>query len=468
MSNVLVQENVFEVEVTCGETVVVTMPGATGERGTIDIGTTSTVNPDQPAAVENVGTLNDATLNFAIPRGSHVSVGTTSPTTYSTDNPAVSDSGTNGDVVLDFTLPRAPTISVGTTSNVDYGTPAEVVNSGTNGDVVLDFTLQSGPLAKVTELRGRTTLGGATGTVAINITDFNASFDLLHVYINSTYIAQGSDYTISGTNIVKFSGTWATGTIIDFVCFRSILIPAETLPEAIGDLPIPDPGNFYPIDTIGEAFQEVGSQLAHIGNPNLGTMTNLITNADFELDTNSDGLADGWQISAQASAVFSMESISPLFGAKSQKTVSEGYGNICQSIASVSGHIYYWALRVLLDTGSAIVVGLSDNVFISGPSNVAAGTMQNVSGIITAAGTTIFLCQTFNAGSVCTVIIDNAVVIDLTGIFGSGNEPDASFIDKLMEQYENEWFDGTQTLTLTDYLLSQVRFLQAQIDAYHP
>lgn len=431
MSNVLVQENVFEVEVTCGETVVVTMPGATGERGTIDIGTTSTVNPDQPAAVENVGTLNDAILNFDIPRGSHVSVGTTSPTTYSTDNPAVSD-------------------------------------SGTNGDVVLDFTLQSGPLAKVTELRGRTTLGGATGTVAINITDFNASLDLLHVYINSTYIAQGSDYTISGTNIVKFSGTWATGTIIDFVCFRSILIPAETLPEAIGDLPIPDPGNFYPIDTIGEAFQEVGSQLAHIGNPNLGTMTNLITNADFELDTNSDGLADGWQISAQASAVFSMESISPLFGAKSQKTVSEGYGNIYQSIASVSGHIYYWALRVLLDTGSAIVVGLSDNVFISGPSNVAAGTMQNVSGIITAAGTTIFLCQTFNAGSVCTVIIDNAVVIDLTGIFGSGNEPDASFIDKLMEQHENEWFDGTQTLTLTDYLLSQVRFLQAQIDAYHP
>lgn len=153
MSNVLVQENVFEVEVTCGETVVVTMPGATGEPG---------------------------------------------------------------------------------------------------------------PLAKVTELRGRTTLGGATGTVAINITDFNASLDLLHVYINSTYIAQGSDYTISGTNIVKFSGTWATGSIIDFVCFRSILIPAETLPEAIGDLPIPDPGNFYPIDIIGEAFQEVGSQLAQI------------------------------------------------------------------------------------------------------------------------------------------------------------------------------------------------------------
>ena len=267
MSNVLVQENVFEVEVTCGETVVVTMPGATGERGTIDIGTTSAVNPDQPAAVENVGTLNDAILNFAIPRGSHVSVGTTSPTTYSTDNPAVSDSGTNGDVVLDFTLPRAPTISVGTTSNVDYGTPAEVVNSGTNGDVVLDFTLQSGPLAKVTELRWRTTLGGATGTVAINITDFNASFDLLHVYINSTYIAQGSDYTISGTNIVKFSGTWATGTIIDFVCFRSILIPAETLPEAIGDLPIPDPGNFYPIDTIDGALQSIGSQLAAIQNP---------------------------------------------------------------------------------------------------------------------------------------------------------------------------------------------------------
>ena len=149
MSNVLVQENVFEVEVTCGETVVVTMPGATGERGTIDIGTTSAVNPDQPAAVENVGTLNDAILNFAIPRGSHVSVGTTSPTTYSTDAPQISDSGANGDVVLDFTLPRAATVAVGDTDTVGPLSEASVINSGSNGDVVLNFEIPRGSLVSV-------------------------------------------------------------------------------------------------------------------------------------------------------------------------------------------------------------------------------------------------------------------------------------------------------------------------------
>lgn len=234
MSNVLVQENVFEVEVTCGETVVVTMPGATGERGTIDIGTTSTVNPDQPAAVENVGTLNDAILNFDIPRGSHV--------------------------------------SVGTTSTVEYGVPASVTNSGVDGDSILNFSIPSGPISKVTEIRGRTTLDSAVDTVAINISGFTETTDILYVFVNSIYVSQGQDYTVSGANIVRSSGTWAVGTVIDFVCLRSILIPIESLPETIGNTPIPDSGNYFTTDTINGAFQQVGSHLAQIA-PVLPTST---------------------------------------------------------------------------------------------------------------------------------------------------------------------------------------------------
>lgn len=297
--NIYVQETVFEVDVTCGDVVVVGTPGVTGERGTIEIGTVTTVAPDQPATVENIGTVSDAILDFEIPRGSDVSVGTVSPTTYSTDAPQISDSGANGDVVLDFTLPRAATVSVGdtdtvaplseasvinsgsngdvvlnfeiprgslvsvgTTSTVEYGVPASVTNSGVDGDSILNFSIPSGPISKVTEIRGRTTLDYAVDTVAINISGFTETTDILYVFVNSIYVSQGQDYTVSGANIVRSSGTWAVGTVIDFVCLRSILIPIESFPETIGNTPIPDSGNYFTTDTINGAFQQVGSQLA--------------------------------------------------------------------------------------------------------------------------------------------------------------------------------------------------------------
>lgn len=274
--NIYVQETVFEVDVTCGDVVVVGTPGVTGERGTIEIGTVTTVAPDQPATVENIGTVSDAILDFEIPRGSDVSVGTVSPTTYSTDAPQISDSGANGDVVLDFTLPRAATVavgdtdtvgplseasvinsgsngdvvlnfeiprgslvSVGTTSTVEYGVPASVTNSGVDGDSILNFSIPSGPISKVTEIRGRTTLDSAVDTVAINISGFTETTDILYVFVNSIYVSQGQDYTVSGANIVRSSGTWAVGTVIDFVCLRSILIPIESLPETGGQIKFP-------------------------------------------------------------------------------------------------------------------------------------------------------------------------------------------------------------------------------------
>ena len=46
--------------------------GDDGDRGlsaTVNIGTINTVDYTQPATVENVGTENDAILNFNIPRG---------------------------------------------------------------------------------------------------------------------------------------------------------------------------------------------------------------------------------------------------------------------------------------------------------------------------------------------------------------------------------------------------------------
>lgn len=66
----------------------------------------------------------------------------------------------------------------------------------------------------VQEVKSSYTLSSAGNTVPIGITGFDSSKDFLFVYINSVYSA---DYTISGTSIVKNSGTWDAGTVFNFV-----------------------------------------------------------------------------------------------------------------------------------------------------------------------------------------------------------------------------------------------------------
>lgn len=44
-------------------------PGAQGLSGTMQVGTVTTLEPNDPATIVNVGTPQNSILNFAIPRG---------------------------------------------------------------------------------------------------------------------------------------------------------------------------------------------------------------------------------------------------------------------------------------------------------------------------------------------------------------------------------------------------------------
>ena len=83
-------------------------PGPPGEAATIEVGTVTTGEPGTPAEVTNVGTSQNAVLDFTIPAG------------------------------------EAATIEVGTVTTGEPGTPAEVVNVGTAQNAVLDFTIPAG------------------------------------------------------------------------------------------------------------------------------------------------------------------------------------------------------------------------------------------------------------------------------------------------------------------------------------
>lgn len=48
------------------------------------------------------------------------------------------------------------------------------------------------------------------------------------------------------------------------------------------------------------------------------------------------------------------------------------------------------------------------------------------------------------------------LLIDLTALFGAGNEPTVAQMDALMAQFPNSWFDGTKNIAENDMLMQQL------------
>ena len=130
---------------------------------TFTVGTVTTGDPADPAAVTDIGTDGDVVLDFTIPQGvkgdkgdkgdtgdtgltgtaATLDVGTV--TSVNPDQtPDVTNSGTTSDAVFDFDLPRAPTFTVGTVTTGLPSDPAAVTDIGTDGDIVLDFAIPQG------------------------------------------------------------------------------------------------------------------------------------------------------------------------------------------------------------------------------------------------------------------------------------------------------------------------------------
>ena len=94
------------------------------------------------ADVADVGTDGDIELDFKLPRAT-LDVGTT--TSVNPDqSPAVTNSGTDASAVFDFSLPRAPTFTVGDVTTTLPGTDAVITNVGSDGDIVLDIEIPRG------------------------------------------------------------------------------------------------------------------------------------------------------------------------------------------------------------------------------------------------------------------------------------------------------------------------------------
>lgn len=185
-----------------GETGAAGVDGVDGQAATISVGSTTTVDPDESAAVVNSGTSQNAILDFSIPQGVQGIQGEQgiSPRAYVEQTATgamihIDDYMTETNVEVlngqDGADGQAATVSVGTTTTGAAGTNASVVNSGSTSAAVLDFTIPRGadgaagrdgsdgfsPVATVVQNTGSATITitDAQGTTTATVYDGTAA-----------------------------------------------------------------------------------------------------------------------------------------------------------------------------------------------------------------------------------------------------------------------------------------------------
>ncbi|WP_347025050.1 hypothetical protein [Hungatella hathewayi] len=123
------------------------------------MGDTITGAPGSPASVTNVGTDQDAVLEFVIPQGSEGPQGPAGPQGIKGETGAAGVTGATG---ATGAAGASDTITIRSTITAEPGTPASVTDVGTGSDHILDFVIPRG-------YTGAEGAAGATGATAPSI-----------------------------------------------------------------------------------------------------------------------------------------------------------------------------------------------------------------------------------------------------------------------------------------------------------
>ena len=215
-----------------GETGAAGSDGVDGQAATITVGSTTTVDPDESAAVVNSGTSQNAVLDFSIPQGVQGEQGEqgVSPRAYVEQTATgamihIDDYMTETNVEVlngqDGADGQAATVSVGSTTTGAAGTNASVVNSGSSSAAILDFTIPRGadgaagsdgndgfsPIATVSQTASGATISitDAQGTTTANITNGTDGTDGFTPVITATA-------AVNATSGTPYVNVYKTGT----------------------------------------------------------------------------------------------------------------------------------------------------------------------------------------------------------------------------------------------------------------
>lgn len=166
--------------------------------------------------------------------------------------------------------------------------------------------------------------------------------------------------------------------------------------------------------------------------------TNLIKNGDF-----SDGLA-GWATTSLASVLTSNNI--------ARFTASAQYGAVRRYFNSVAGHKYYGSVYAHSTAGSTVAFALYTGNWAFAPNITLTSlpTKYSFVGVATSSITTASLEVNDRATSAWKeVSVSSFLLLDLTEIFGAGNEPSVTEMDLIMSKFTNSWFRDTVNPLLT-------------------
>ncbi|TBL76250.1 peptidase G2 autoproteolytic cleavage domain-containing protein [Paenibacillus thalictri] len=134
-------------------------------------------------------------------------------------------------------------IDVAVSKTVDIGDLQNLYTSSKSNLVaaINEAYMSSG--SKLVMLRNTVDVSASSSSASIGISDFNKDNDTLMVYVNSVYIEQNVDYTVSNDSlqIFKVTGNWDVGTHINFVVLKNVATTVTMIdPSQIQDGSIQD------------------------------------------------------------------------------------------------------------------------------------------------------------------------------------------------------------------------------------
>lgn len=153
--------------------------------------------------------------------------------------------------------------------------------------------------------------------------------------------------------------------------------------------------------------------------------TNLITNGNFISTT-------GWNNFNTSGVVSNNEYTATV--------TSAGYAGIYRPVSSVTGHKHYMAIEVYPKSANTFSIGF-DNNRLTKPTIGNSWNRVSDTFVYSSSINATFYNSGCEIGD--TIKFRRAIILDLTAIFGAGNEPSALTMDYLLLKYTNSWFDGT-------------------------
>ena len=166
---------------------------------------------------------------------------------------------------------------------------------------------------------------------------------------------------------------------------------------------------------------------------------NIMENGNFSIDSNGDGLADGWSLSTNG-ANPRIEHGRQYWESQSENSSSGALRGI-DRYHFVENHQYY--IRFEQSNVYRIYFFLFGELSETTHDDGVFKTIYSPE----ESGDTFLHFFSRDAGEAW---VSNLLIIDLTETFGSGKEPDIEYIDYLLDIFDtNGWFDGTLNLTDT-------------------